>query len=57
MAPAMLAPAMLAPAMGEPAKSTSEDDGKTALDSDSKVLPNTEPISLLKSGVRPGENG
>ena len=52
-----MAPAMLSPAVGEPAKSTSEDDGKTALDSDSKVLPNTEPISLLKSGRRLGEDG
>ncbi len=65
LAPSLLAPksltpmvpSKLAPAADEPAKAGTEDDGKTAFDSDSKVLPNTEPISLLKSGRRLGEDG
>ena len=65
LAPSLLAPksltpmvpSKLAPAADEPAKAGAEGDGKTAFDSDSKVLLNTEPISLLKSGGRLGEDG
>jgi pilus assembly protein CpaB len=52
-----MAPGKLAPAGDEPAKAGTEGDGRTALDSDSKILPNTEPISLLKGGGRLGEDG
>ena len=52
-----MAPGKLAPAGDEPVKANAEADGKTALDSDSKVLPNSKPISLLKSGGRLGEDG
>ncbi len=52
-----MAPGQLAPAADEPAEAGAEGDGKTAFDSDSKILPNTEPISLLKSGGRLGEDG
>ncbi len=52
-----MVPSKLAPAGIEPAKANTEGDGKTAFDSDSKVLLNTEPISLLKSGGRLGEDG
>lgn len=52
-----MVPSKLAPAGTEPAKANIEGDGKTAFDSDSKVLPNTEPISLLKRGGRLSEDG
>ncbi len=52
-----VAPGKLAPAGDEPVNANAEADGKTALDSDSKVLPNSKPISLLKNGGRLGEDG
>ena len=52
-----VAPGKLAPAGDEPVKVNAEADGKTALDSDSKLLPNSKPISLLKSGGLQGEDG
>ena len=52
-----MAPGKLAPAGDEPVKANAEADGKTALDSDSKVSPNSKPISLLKNGGRLGEDG
>jgi len=52
-----MAPGKLAPAADEPATAGADGHGKTVLDSDSKVLPNSEPISLLKSGGRLGEDG
>ena len=52
-----MVPSKLAPAGDEPATAGTDGDGKTALDSDSRVLPNSEPISLLKSGGRLGEDG
>ena len=56
--PLNLLPSKLAPAGIEPAKANTEGDGKTAFDSDSEVLlPNTQPISLLKSGGRPDQDG
>ncbi len=65
LAPSLLAPksltpmvpSKLAPAADEPAKAGAEGDSKTAFGSDSKILPNIEPISLLKSGGRLGEDG
>jgi hypothetical protein len=51
------APATLGPAMGVPAEPSGEDDGKTALDSESKVLSPTEPISLLKNSGPSGNDG
>jgi hypothetical protein len=57
-APTMLAPSMTAPSMTAPdAAPTEAGDGRTALDGESGVLSDSEPISLLKSGSRSGNDG
>ena len=57
-APTMVAPSMTAPTMNAPvAKPTEAGDDQTALDGESGVLSTAEPLSLLKSGSKGGNDG
>jgi pilus assembly protein CpaB len=58
LAPSMAAPSMTAPSMTAPDATPTEDgEGQTALDGESGVLSTFEPISLLKSGSKSGDDG
>jgi len=58
MAPTMLAPSMTAPSMTAPVATPTEvGDGQTALDGESGILSNSEPVSLLKGGSKSGNDG
>ncbi len=58
LAPTMLAPRMTAPSMTAPDKTPTEaEDGQTALEGESGILSNSEPISLLNIGNKGGNDG